>query len=98
MSHSIRLLREWGVREKTCESRAPFYKRLAEGLYTKPVKLGRTSAWPEHEIDAILTARIAGATDNEVAALVARLHRDRTAAGQGLQRERPAAAFSGTTR
>lgn len=41
---------------------------------TPPVLLGaRSVGWPEHEIDAILLARIAGKTDAEIRELVAKL-------------------------
>ena len=50
------------------------YELAKEGLFTPPVKLTpRSSAWPEHEVDAINAARIAGKSNDEIRALVARL-------------------------
>jgi prophage regulatory protein len=44
-------------------------------LWTKPVRLGpRCVGWPEHETAALNAARIAGKTDNEIRALVVKLH------------------------
>jgi prophage regulatory protein len=46
--------------EVTGESRATIYKRIAEGQFPKPVKLGTKSVgWPEDEIAAVNEARIA---------------------------------------
>lgn len=51
---------------------------VRDGLLTKPVPLGpRAVGWPDFEIDAINLARVAGKTDNEIKALVTRLHSKR---------------------
>ncbi len=51
------------------------YADISAKLCVKPVKAGpRASRWPSHEIDAIVAARMAGATDEQVRALVTRLH------------------------
>lgn len=51
------------------------YADVAAGLCVKPFKVGpRASRWPTHEIDAIVAARMAGATDDQVRTLVNRLH------------------------
>lgn len=51
------------------------YTDIAAGLCVKPVMVGpRSSRWPTHEIDAIVTARMVGASDDQVRALVNRLH------------------------
>jgi prophage regulatory protein len=45
---------------------------------TTPVKLGgRAVGWPEYEVEAILMARIAGKSDDEIRTLVAKLEADR---------------------
>lgn len=75
---SIRILRLPAVQQRTGEGRSTTYARAATGLMTPPVKLGpRASGWPEHEIDAILSARVAGHTDNEIRQLVDHLVRAR---------------------
>ena len=62
------------VPEVTSESglaRSTLYKRIADGLWTKPVSLGaRAVAWPSHEVEAINGARLAGKSDHEIRMLV----------------------------
>jgi len=74
----IKLLRLAPVLLLTGGSRTTHYSRIHEGLMTKPVSIGVNSvAWPEHEIQAILTARVAGKSDDEIRALVSKLMADR---------------------
>jgi prophage regulatory protein len=55
------------------------YEHLAAGLLPPLVKLGsRRVALPESEVEAILIARVAGQTDDEIKALVKRLVVDRS--------------------
>lgn len=54
-----RLLRLGEVLYRTGMSRSGAYVYMAKGQFPRPVKLGRTSAWPEDEIEAWITARIA---------------------------------------
>jgi prophage regulatory protein len=63
-------------------SRSFAYALIAEGLWTKPVSLGgrRAVAWPAHEVSALIDARIAGKTDDEIRTLVLKLEADRKAA------------------
>ncbi len=50
------------------------YVHIKEGLWTPPVRLGkRASGWPEHEAHALNAARLAGASDDEIRALVKQL-------------------------
>lgn len=62
------------------EAKATTYLRIKQGLLTPPVKLGRSSAWPETEIEAINAAIIAGRTDDEIRTLVKELEAGRTTA------------------
>lgn len=57
----LRLLRLPEVRSRTGFSRSEIYRRIAAQppTFPLPVKLGRASAWPEHEINAWCEARIA---------------------------------------
>ena len=51
---------------------------VKDGLLTKPVSIGaRSVGWPRGEIQAVLEARIAGCTDEQIRALVDRLHAQR---------------------
>ena len=62
-------------------SRSTYYAQAAAGLTVRPVKIGpRRSALPANEIDQINRAKIAGASDDDIRALVARLHALRAAA------------------
>jgi prophage regulatory protein len=57
------------------ESRSAYYANAASGLDTKPVKISaRAAGLPAHEIEAVNAARIAGKSDDEIRALVQRLH------------------------
>jgi prophage regulatory protein len=59
--------------------RSTVYRRIAEGLFTRPIALGaRSVAWPASEVAAINAARIAGMTDDEIRALVKNLEAART--------------------
>lgn len=69
------------VKSESGLSRSTIYLRIAQGLWTKPVSLGaRAVGWPSGEVAAINAARIAGKTDVEVRALVAKLEAARKAA------------------
>lgn len=76
----IRLLRFPAVIASNGDAKSTFYARIAQGLWTKPVKLSKhASDWPEHECDTLNAARIAGKSDDEIRALVKELHAARTA-------------------
>ena len=67
------------VQEKTgLGCKASVYNGVRDGVLTKPVKIGeRAVGWPEHEVDAINAARIAGKSKAEIRELVQRLHAKR---------------------
>lgn len=51
---------------------------VLKGTLTKPVALGpRSVGWPDYEVKAIVAARIAGKSDDDIKALVTRLHAKR---------------------
>jgi prophage regulatory protein len=55
-------------------SRSSLYLDIQQGLFTRPVPIGaRAVGWPAHEVAALNAARIAGKTDEEIRALVAKL-------------------------
>lgn len=75
------ILRLPAVRSLCGYSRSTIYLRISQGLWPRPVSLGpRSVGWPEHEIAAVNAARIAGRSDQEIRALVARLERERRVA------------------
>ena len=72
------ILRIPAVKSYSGLSRSTIYLRIAQGLWTKPVSLGaRAVGWPSDEVEAINAARIAGKSDEDVRALVAKLEADR---------------------
>lgn len=59
-------------------SHVSIYNAIKAGLFTKPVPIGvRSVGWPEVEVVALNTARIAGMVEEEIRVLVNRLHAKR---------------------
>jgi prophage regulatory protein len=59
-------------------SHASIYNAVRAGLFTKPVPIGqRAVGWPDYEVKAINTARIAGKSEAEIRELVNILHAKR---------------------
>lgn len=58
--------------------RAKHYQDVQTHLWTKPVAVGKGySAWPEHEVQALISAQIGGADVDTLKTLVERLHAQR---------------------
>ena len=75
------LLRLPAVKAECGYSRSTLYLRMSQGLWTRPVSLGaRSVAWPAGEVAALNAARIAGKSEADIRALVARLQAARGAA------------------
>jgi prophage regulatory protein len=80
MSSSIVFLRRPQLESITGRKRSAIYADMAAGILPRPVNLGpRAVGWPKHEIEAISAARLAGKSEPEIRALVAKLHAARTA-------------------
>lgn len=76
------ILRLPGVMARTGKSRSTIYAECAAGLFPRPVRLGqRAVGWPAHEVDQILSARIAGASDDAIRRLVVQLTAQRQQGG-----------------
>lgn len=74
MRQTITILRLPPTLAKTGDSRSTHYAKVAAGLMPPAVRLGaRSVGWVEREVDAVLAARIAGKTDDEVRELVREL-------------------------
>lgn len=59
-------------------SHASIYNAIKAGTFTRPVPIGeRSVGWPDYEVSAINRARIAGQTEDQLKALVNRLHAKR---------------------
>jgi len=62
------------VLTKRGRSRSSHYNDIQEGLFTPPVSIGsRAVGWPDHEVETINAARIAGKSDDDIRELVFRL-------------------------
>ena len=61
-------------------SDASIYNAIRDGLFPVGVQIGqRARGWPDYEVTAINTARIAGKSDDEIRDLVKLLHSKRMA-------------------
>jgi hypothetical protein len=83
MLTSIRLLPRIEVQRRRGGGRggdgghAKLYADIAAGLWPTFIKYGRASMQPEHEVDEMIAAIIAGATEDERRKLVQRLIKQR---------------------
>ncbi|MDA8351556.1 MAG: transcriptional regulator [Pseudomonadota bacterium] len=77
----LTLLRAEAVIARRGRSRSQLYLDIRHGVMTPPVRLrgGKLSAWPAREVDSLNAAEIAGATDDELRAVVRELLAQRAA-------------------
>lgn len=74
----LKLIKKPKALDALAESNSTFYSNISKGLVTPPIRLGTQSvAWPQHEIEAIVSARIAGKSTEEIKQLVTKLVADR---------------------
>ncbi len=74
------ILRLPAVLRERARSRSAHYLDIQQGLFTAPVPIGaRAVGWPADELAALNAARIAGKTEDEIRALVAKLQAARKA-------------------
>ena len=74
------------VRSRYPKSRAALYDDIARGLFPRPIKFGaRCAGWPDDEIDAVISARIAGEDDDAIRWLVKRLHEARKSVASSVE-------------
>lgn len=72
------------VEQSIGEKRSTIYRKIKNGLFPKPVQIGGDLvAWPANEVQAIINARIAGKSDEQIKALVIELESARPQAYQG---------------
>jgi prophage regulatory protein len=86
---SIRFLRLPQVQDRTGCKHSKIYDRVALGTFPPQIKFGGASAWPEHEVDEVLKAHVAGATDDQLRQLV-RDQLERRAVGMRVKEAAPA--------
>ena len=61
------------------KSDASIYNAIRAGLHTTGVAIGqRARGWPDYEVNALVSARIAGKSDADIRELVNALHAKRT--------------------
>ena len=74
----MRCLRNRDVLNKVGLRKSNLYKMIGEGLFPKPIKVGRASLWIEEEVDAVLKAYVAGMDEQKIKALVLKLEHERS--------------------
>ena len=63
-------------------SRSHLYQQVKDGLFVKPIRLGkRAVGWPSDEISTLLSARIAGQSNDQIKSLVSKLEASRESYG-----------------
>lgn len=77
--NDLKLERLPAVLGRRSDGRSSLYADIQRGTWTPPIRMGRASAWPQHETNALLAARIAGASPDEMRALVRELLAKRAA-------------------
>jgi prophage regulatory protein len=79
MNHYSAILRLPKVLAISGCSRSYIYQLIGEGLWPKSIRIGvRAVGWPEKEIAAVCSARIAGKSNEEIRHLVGFLHEQRS--------------------
>ncbi len=86
MTRELQLDRQPAVSSMRGDSRTQLYLDIQRGTWTPPVQLGRASTWPRHETQALIAARIAGATAEDLRVLVEQLLVERKALMPQLNR------------
>lgn len=76
----LRLQGADGVCARLAHRPTTAYGMVNAGTLPPPIKFGRSSCWPEHEIDAIVGAIVAGRTEDEIRVLVQALLASRSSA------------------
>lgn len=76
------LLKDVEVGARLGKARSTIWDDVRQGTVTEPIRRGlKWSRWPSDEIDAIERAIVAGASDDQLRALVKRLTEARAAGG-----------------
>ena len=60
-------------------SRTGLYRKLNEGRFPQPAKIGNLNYWGEHEVNEINRAVLAGKTDEEIKKIVRKIEAARVA-------------------
>jgi len=74
----MRMVRLPELIKKTGLKRATIYKKIKQGLFPAPVKIGpKTSVWVESEVDRVLHSYISGADEEQIKQVVSEILRSR---------------------
>jgi prophage regulatory protein len=67
-----------GVSERLGIAAPTIYAHIAKGIWPRGIAIGqRAVAWPESEINTMMSARMAGKSEAEIRALVISIHEAR---------------------
>ncbi len=81
--HPLIIKRAKDARAQFGYSQSGFYELIKNGLMPPGIALGvRSVGWPQHELDTLAAARIRGASEEEIRALVRDLVAARAQAGK----------------
>lgn len=84
-SQPLKILRKTEVAEIVGLSLTSIYYRTKEGLFPPAISLGaRSVGYLQHEVDALITAQAAGATEEEIRILIDNLKVDRNQTAKKL--------------
>jgi prophage regulatory protein len=73
------------ILSQRARSSSSHYRDIQDGLYTKPVNLGKKAVgWPINEVNILNAARIAALSEEEIRELVIELHAKRKLAFSAL--------------
>ncbi len=76
---AVNMMRQQPAMAKTGERRSTFNSKVNFGLITKPIFISpRVKVWPEHELEAINKAWLAGYNEDQIRELVKKLEADRS--------------------
>lgn len=82
---SIKILRLPAALERLGMGETSYRTAMADGLMPKLIPLGtRAVGVPEHELNQVIRARIAGLPDEEIRKVVERIHENRARAAAEL--------------
>ena len=80
-SRPVMILRIAATLRRRGRSRSAHYADIKDGLFVHPIRIGlRAAGTPDYEVHALIAARIAGKSDDEIRELVLRLEAARKAA------------------
>lgn len=70
------------ILRRTGYSRTTLYNRVKSALFMKSLKLdGRSVVWPEHEVEELLRFMLSEPTEDQIRALVYKIHARRQSEG-----------------